>query len=99
MVWDRFLVRVSYLEIYNEEVRDILHKPSRNPPKLEIRERADIGVYVKDLQSFVVKNADEMDKLMTIGNQNSKKKTTPNIEPSCSFFFFFLLQGWLLLRT
>lgn len=60
------------MEIYNEEVRDILHKPSRNPPKLEIRERADIGVYVKDLQSFVVKNADEMDKLMTIGNQNSK---------------------------
>lgn len=67
----RFLVRVSYLEIYNEEVRDILQKRHK-ATKLEIRERADVGVYVKDLQSFVVKNADEMDKLMTIGNQNSK---------------------------
>lgn len=25
-VFDRFLVRVSYLEIYNEEVRDLLGK-------------------------------------------------------------------------
>ena len=71
VLFNRFLVRVSYLEIYNEEVRDILRKSSASAPKLEIRERADVGVYVKDLQSFVVKNADEMDKLMTIGNKNS----------------------------
>lgn len=67
----RFLVRVSYLELYNEDVRDLLSKDPLK--KLEVRERADIGVYVKDLSSFVVKNADEMDKLMTIGNMNSKQ--------------------------
>ena len=66
----RFLVRVSYLELYNEDVRDLLSK--KVDDKLEVRERADIGVYVKDLSSFVVKNADEMDKLMSIGNKNSK---------------------------
>ncbi len=61
---------MSYLEIYNEEVRDLL---SKNPhARLEVRERADIGVYVKDLSSFVVKNADEMDKLMNIGNKSSE---------------------------
>lgn len=65
----RFLVRVSYLELYNEEVRDLLSKDPRK--RLDIRERADVGVYVKDLLSFVVKNADEMDKLMSIGNKNS----------------------------
>lgn len=60
---------MAYLELYNEEVRDLL---SKNPQKkLDIRERADIGIYVKDLSSFVVKNADEMDKLMSIGNRNS----------------------------
>ena len=69
-IW-RFLVRVSYLELYNEDVRDLLSKEPLK--KLEVRERADIGVYVKDLSSFVVKNADEMDKLMTIGNMNSKE--------------------------
>lgn len=65
----RFLVRVAYLELYNEEVRDLLSKKPQK--KLDIRERADIGIYVKDLSSFVVKNADEMDKLMSIGNRNS----------------------------
>ena len=66
----RFLVRVSYLEIYNEEVRDLL---SRNPhSKLEIRERPDIGVYVKDLCSFVVKNVEDMEKLMMVGAKNSE---------------------------
>ena len=65
----RFLVRVSYLELYNEEVRDLLSKSPQK--KLDIRERTDIGVYVKDLSYFVVKNADEMDKLIAIGNKNS----------------------------
>ena len=66
----RFLVRVSYLEIYNENVRDLLSKNIKK--KLQIRERPDVGVYVKDLSSFVVKNADEMDKLMTVGYKNSE---------------------------
>ena len=66
----RFLVRVSYLEIYNENVRDLLSKNIKK--KLNIRERSDIGVYVEGLSSFVVKNTDEMDKLMTVGYKNSK---------------------------
>ena len=65
----RFLVRVSYLELYNEEVRDILSKTPQK--KLEVRERSDIGVYVKDLSNFVVRNADDMFKLIAIGNKNS----------------------------
>ena len=70
IVYIRFLVRVSYLEIYNEGVRDLLSKNTK--AKLEVRERSDIGVYVKDLTSFVVKNVDEMLKLMLVGSKNSK---------------------------
>ena len=40
-----FLVRVSYLEIYNEEVQDLLGKDQQ--ARLEVKERPDIGVYVK----------------------------------------------------
>ena len=65
----RFLVHVSYLELYNEDVRDLLSKNVQN--RLEIRERADIGVYVKDLSKFSVKNPEDMDRLMAIGNKNS----------------------------
>lgn len=64
----RFLVRVSYLEIYNEEVRDLLSK-SQNV-HLEIKERPDVGVYVKDLSTYVVNNAEDMERIMTMGNKN-----------------------------
>lgn len=68
--YNRFLVRVSYLEIYNEEVRDLLIKDIHN--RLEVKERPDIGVYVKDLSSYVVNNADDMESIMDLGSRNSK---------------------------
>ncbi|KAG7500179.1 kinesin KIF3A isoform X2 [Solea senegalensis] len=64
----RFLVRVSYLEIYNEEVRDLLGKD--HTKRLEVREQPGVGVYIKDLSSHVVKNADKMDRIMTRGHKN-----------------------------
>ncbi|GAA6093065.1 kinesin-like protein KIF3A [Tachysurus ichikawai] len=63
-----FLVRVSYLEIYNEEVRDLLGKDQMQ--RLEVKERPDVGVYIKDLSGYVVKNADDMDRIMTLGHKN-----------------------------
>jgi kinesin family protein 3/17 len=42
-----FMVRCSYLEIYNEEIRDLLAADTMT--KLELREDANKGVYVKDL--------------------------------------------------
>ncbi len=50
----QFLVRASYLEIYNEDVIDLLNPKAG---KLEVKERPDTGVYVKDLRTFVVKDA------------------------------------------
>uniref|UniRef100_A0A8C1U5E7 Kinesin-like protein n=1 Tax=Cyprinus carpio TaxID=7962 RepID=A0A8C1U5E7_CYPCA len=64
----RFLVRVSYLEIYNEEVRDLLGKDQMQ--RLEVKERPDVGVYIKDLSGYVVNNADDMDRIMTLGHKN-----------------------------
>ena len=39
---------------------------------LKVKERPDVGVYVKDLSSYVVNNADDMDRTMTTGNKNRK---------------------------
>ncbi|CAL1294918.1 unnamed protein product [Larinioides sclopetarius] len=64
----RFLVRATYLEIYNEEVRDLLGKDQS--VCLEVKERPDIGVYVKNLTGVVVKNADDLDRIMTLGSKN-----------------------------
>lgn len=47
----QFLVRASFLELYNEEIRDLLSKSHK---KLEIREKPDTGIFVKDLSTFMV---------------------------------------------
>ncbi|VDK65374.1 unnamed protein product, partial [Cylicostephanus goldi] len=64
-----FLVRVSYLEIYNEELRDLLAKDGHGS-NLEIKEKADVGVYVKNLISIIVGSASQMQKLMEFGSKN-----------------------------
>jgi len=61
---------VSYYEIYNEEVRDLLGKDQG--ARLEIKERPDIGVFVKDLSSYIVNNPEDMLRIMTLGHKNSK---------------------------
>ena len=64
----QFMVRCSYLEIYNEEIRDLLAKdPER---KLDLKEDADHAVYVKDLTAVQVKSAVEMEKQLGIGKKN-----------------------------
>ena len=83
----RFLVRVSYLEIYNEDVRDLLSKDQS--VRLEVKERPDVGVYVKDLSAFAVNNADDMDRIMTLGNKNrSTGATNMNLHSSRSHAIF-----------
>ncbi|XP_002167125.3 kinesin-like protein KIF3A [Hydra vulgaris] len=83
----RFLVRVSYLEIYNENVRDLLGRDQN--AKLEVKERPDVGVYVKDLSAYVVNNADDMDKTMTMGNKcRSVGATNMNATSSRSHAIF-----------
>lgn len=60
-----YLVRASYLEIYNEDIRDLL---SKNPnTKLEMKENADKGVYIKDLKQFVVKSREEITSVLEVG--------------------------------
>lgn len=47
----RFLVRASYLQIYNEQISDLL-KPERS--NLAIREDRKRGVFVEGLSEWVV---------------------------------------------
>mmetsp|Transcript_48126 Transcript_48126/g.113987 ORF Transcript_48126/g.113987 Transcript_48126/m.113987 type:complete len:746 (+) Transcript_48126:59-2296(+) len=85
-----FLVRASFLEIYNEEVRDLLSKDPKN--KLELKEDVDRGVYVKDLTSYVVKKAEEMEHVLMAGKKNrSVGATLMNQDSSRSHSIFSII--------
>lgn len=62
----RFLVRASYLQIYNEQISDLL-KPERN--NLSIREDKKKGVFVEGLSEWVVRSPAEIYGLMERGAQ------------------------------
>ncbi|KAG5178023.1 P-loop containing nucleoside triphosphate hydrolase protein [Tribonema minus] len=61
----KFMLTVSYLEVYNEVIHDLL-----NPVKekmLRIREHPDLGIYVEGLCELVVHTADDVLKLIEQG--------------------------------
>lgn len=85
-----FLVRASYLEIYNEEVRDLLSKDPKN--RLDIKEDVERGVYVKDLTSYVVKGVTEMENVLLAGKKNrSVGATLMNQDSSRSHSIFSIV--------
>ncbi|RCN51115.1 kinesin motor domain protein [Ancylostoma caninum] len=85
----QFLVRASYLEIYQEELRDLLSKDDR--VKLELKEKPDVGVYVKDLTTFLTKSVEEIQRVMAVGNANrSVGRTNMNEHSSRSHAIFII---------
>ncbi|KAK4630951.1 Kinesin-like protein [Fulvia fulva] len=63
-------VHVSYFEIYNEHVKDLL-TPRTNPPTyLKIRESKSDGVYVQNLTDEPVKSYEDIERLMKTGDLN-----------------------------
>lgn len=85
----QYLVRASYLEIYQEEIRDLL--PKDQSKRLELKERPDTGVYVKDLSSFVTKSVKEIEHVMNVGNQNRSVGATNMNEHSSRSHAIFMI--------
>ncbi|XP_067302667.1 kinesin-like protein KIF3B [Pseudorasbora parva] len=85
----QYLVRASYLEIYQEEIRDLLSKDQMR--RLELKERPDTGVYVKDLSSFVTKSVREIEHVMNVGNQNRSVGATNMNEHSSRSHAIFVI--------
>lgn len=69
-------VRVSYFEVYNEHVRDLL-VPRQDPPHyLKIRESPTEGPYIKDLTDAPVKSISEIMRYMKMGDLSRTTAST-----------------------
>ncbi|XP_026729708.1 kinesin-like protein KIF18A isoform X1 [Trichoplusia ni] len=81
-----FDIGVSYIEVYNENVYDLL-KPSRTP--LQLREDSKYGVMVAGLTLNSIKTARELLNMLENGNKNrTQHPTDANAESSRSHAVF-----------
>jgi kinesin family protein 3/17 len=88
---DKYLVRASYFEIYNEEILDLL-SPSAADKQLELHESDTGAVFVKDLTDVVVKSVAEIDGVLQKGKKNrSVGATLMNAESSRSHSIFSIV--------
>lgn len=80
-----FNLGVSYLEIYNENVQDLLHKTGQ----LHLREDGRCGVVVAGLEPIAIQSAEELLSLLAEGNKNrTQHPTDANKESSRSHAVF-----------
>ncbi|EKD19680.1 kinesin heavy chain [Drepanopeziza brunnea f. sp. 'multigermtubi' MB_m1] len=83
-----YTVRVSYMEIYMERIRDLLAPHNDNLPVHEEKAR---GVYVKGLLEIYVSNVQEVYEVMRRGgNSRSVAATNMNAESSRSHSIFVI---------
>ena len=83
----KFLVQASYLEIYNEEIRDLLGLDVKK--KLELKENNVSGVYVSGISSHPVHNVSECEKIMEKGwKSRATGATLMNADSSRSHSIF-----------
>lgn len=82
-------VEVSYLEIYNERVRDLLNPATKG--NLKVREHPSTGPYVEDLAKLVVRSFQEIQHLMDEGNKARTVAATSMNETSSRSHAVFTL--------
>ncbi|XP_075716983.1 kinesin-like protein KIF13B isoform X2 [Rhinoderma darwinii] len=86
-----FKVEVSYMEIYNEKVRDLLD-PKGSRPSLKVREHKVLGPYVDGLSKLAVTSYKDIESLMSEGNKSrTVAATNMNEESSRSHGVFNII--------
>ncbi|XP_032292244.1 kinesin-like protein KIF13A isoform X3 [Drosophila virilis] len=91
-----YKVEVSYMEIYNEKVHDLLD-PKPNKHSLKVREHNVLGPYVDGLSQLAVASYQDIDNLMTEGNKSrTVAATNMNAESSRSHAVFSVVLTQIL---
>ncbi|KAG5358050.1 Kinesin-like protein KIF1B [Yarrowia sp. B02] len=89
-------VRVSYLEIYNERVQDLLRPAKKqghgNNAGLRLREAKDTGPYVEGLSDFPVESYQDVKKYLELGNANRVTAATKMNDASSRSHAVFTLE-------
>ncbi|KAJ0716663.1 putative plus-end-directed kinesin ATPase [Helianthus annuus] len=84
-----FLLRMSYMEIYNEEINDLLAPEHR---KLQIHESIERGIFVAGLKEEIVSSPEQVLKFMEFGEAHRHiGETNMNLHSSRSHTIFRMI--------
>ena len=84
-------VYVSFVQVYNEQLYDMLRDPRRSA-SLEIHEEPGVGIYVSGLSEYAVRNAGDCLKLVKMGEENRAiRETHMNTASSRSHSLFQIM--------
>eukprot|EP00036_Acanthoecidae_sp_10tr_P019566 CAMPEP_0206302004 /NCGR_PEP_ID=MMETSP0106_2-20121207/8501_1 /ASSEMBLY_ACC=CAM_ASM_000206 /TAXON_ID=81532 /ORGANISM="Acanthoeca-like sp., Strain 10tr" /LENGTH=1711 /DNA_ID=CAMNT_0053732761 /DNA_START=15 /DNA_END=5147 /DNA_ORIENTATION=- len=88
-----YKMEVSYMEIYNEKVRDLLGDVRNQKKSLRVREHRIMGPYVEGLTKLAVQDYATIKRLMDEGNQSrTVASTNMNAESSRSHAVFTIVM-------
>ncbi|KAL9044263.1 MAG: hypothetical protein Q9214_002584 [Letrouitia sp. 1 TL-2023] len=78
-----FLLRVSYLEIYNEKIHDLLSSPvgvgtgpGTQPEEIKLREDSKRGVYATPLKEEIVQSPTQLLRVIARGDHSRRTRST-----------------------
>lgn len=81
-------IKVSYIEVYNEVLRDLLTSDDTN---LDIREEPDIGIVISNMKEILANSKSEVMTMLKVGNRNRMKEPTMANEVSSRSHAIFML--------
>lgn len=83
----KHLITCSFIEIYNENVHDLLGDDVKE--NLNLKDNANKGLVIEGLKTWIVKSVEELEKYFKIGYRNrSVRQTSMNKESSRSHCIF-----------
>eukprot|EP01112_Ceratiomyxa_fruticulosa_P006218 TRINITY_DN17008_c0_g1_i1.p1 TRINITY_DN17008_c0_g1~~TRINITY_DN17008_c0_g1_i1.p1 ORF type:complete len:665 (+),score=165.94 TRINITY_DN17008_c0_g1_i1:1544-3538(+) len=88
----QYLVTVSYLELYNENIYDLLSANPSHADSLKVREHPKLGVYVEGLSELAVRDHLDIEKKMIEGNSQRHVAATKMNERSSRSHSVFTIK-------
>lgn len=85
----KIMITVSFLEIYNEVIKDLLNPSDKS---LKIRESPSFGIYVEDLCDLIVRNYSDVMRLLEQGNTVRRVASTNMNETSSRSHSVFTIR-------
>ncbi|XP_060227989.1 stAR-related lipid transfer protein 9 isoform X1 [Meriones unguiculatus] len=85
-------IKISFLEIYNERVRDLLKQSNHKSYTLRVREHPEMGPYVQGLSQHVVTNYQQVIQLLEEGIANRMTAATHVHEASSRSHAIFTIH-------